>query len=144
MFTSLVPSFISTSIERNEPVWTLYTVLPIVLVIGIALILITTSCCIYRHRHRRLEEEHIYDHVIYASPPPLPPERIQCQNNLAYVKVKLTDCIAYGSGLKLPDNPSPPDHPTTHKDELERDVAESVINQLQHHVEDTPLFITPV
>ena len=98
---------------------------------------------------KQIHQEQIYDQVIYAGPPPLPPERIQTQDNPAYVKVELTDCIAYEKGLQLPDNPSPQRHPTTHQvedeqNELERDTVNSVMNKLQQYVEDTVVFETPV
>ena len=46
--------------------------------------------------------------------PPLPPQCMQTQDNPVYVKVELTDCIAYERG---PDRPSLHHLPTTHLSE---------------------------
>ena len=113
--------------------------------------MITTIYCIYRHNKRKIKE-HIYDHVIYAGPPPHPPDHIQTQDNPAYVHVELIDCIAYKRGLQMSDNSSPQRHLTltTHQDEneqneQEREAVGGMMNELKHKFsEDTVVFEIPV
>ena len=56
------------------------------------------------HKHRQPasgQQEHIYDYTISPAsfPPPLPPPRLITQDNPAYERITLNDCVAYSDGL---------------------------------------------
>ena len=46
---------------------------------------------------RQEEPDHIYDYIDVSVPPQLPPRRLTTQENPAYEKVELNDCVAYSS-----------------------------------------------
>ena len=79
----------------------LYVVMPVAIVCLVVVIIILTivSRLIYiKQRTRRSNAQHVYDCVNHhPSPPQPPPPRIATHNNPAYVKVELTECVAYTS-----------------------------------------------
>ena len=79
-------------------------------VIGIILFIIIISVflfvvlliIVYRKHWKKTitrpeEPDHIYDYIDVSVPPQLPPPRLTTQENPAYEKVVLNDCVAYSS-----------------------------------------------
>ena len=76
----------------------------ILIATSITLVILFVHMVVLHHKHRRPasgQQEHIYDYTISSGsfPPPLPPPRLITQDNPAYERITLNDCVAYSNGL---------------------------------------------
>ena len=75
----------------------------ILIATSITLVILFVHMVLLHHKHRWPAggQEHIYDYTISPAsfPPPLPPPRLITQDNPAYERITLNDCVAYSDGL---------------------------------------------